>query len=435
MIAVVVALLVLPLVIGIAGRRGHVTPEDFRTNVGGNGLVATVFGVIAGNVGIGTFLAIFAFSAASPVIGAAIVGAYVLGLVLCGLLAPVIRRHAERAGAVSLVDLVARTHRMTQPVWVWVPVAAMFVLRAAVQLGALGLLLGPVFGVTTAAAVVASGAIIGLYLVLGGYRAAVRTDIAQALIVLAAVGISASGIPEMPAQARDFIDFGPYRPVILVGIALFLPFSALMAIDNWQRITVARSAATARAGFLIAAVACLGVYVTIAVTGYRSGVGGDVLAIFAQMMPEGLAWLATVMFIASIMSSIDTFIMPLVTSLGPQSTLRSLRIAVMGLMAATVACTLVMGDVLMTVISAFNSLTALMPTVLAAFVIARPAALSAVLSINAGFAVTLALGFVDINIAALAGFAVAAAAYGLGSVMGRSGRLPGATGQGKGVIR
>jgi solute:Na+ symporter, SSS family len=435
MIAVAVALLVLPLVIGIAGRRGHVTPEDFRTNVGGNGLVATVFGVIAGNVGIGTFLAIFAFSAASPVIGAAIVGAYVLGLVLCGLLAPVIRRHAERAGAVSLVDLVARTHRMTQPVWVWVPVAAMFVLRAAVQLGALGLLLGPVFGVTTAAAVVASGAIIGLYLVLGGYRAAVRTDIAQALIVLAAVGIAASGIPEMPAQAREFIDFGPYRPVILVGIALFLPFSALMAIDNWQRITVARSAATARAGFLIAAVACLGVYVTIAVTGYRSGVGGDVLAIFAQMMPEGLAWLATVMFIASIMSSIDTFIMPLVTSLGPQSTLRSLRIAVMGLMAATVACTLVMGDVLMTVISAFNSLTALMPTVLAAFVIARPAALSAVLSINAGFAVTLALGFVDINIAALAGFAVAAAAYGLGSVMGRSGRLPGATGQGKGVIR
>jgi solute:Na+ symporter, SSS family len=435
MIAVAVALLVLPLVIGIAGRRGHVTPEDFRTNVGGNGLVATVFGVIAGNVGIGTFLAIFAFSAASPVIGTAIVGAYVLGLVLCGLLAPVIRRHAERAGAVSLVDLVARTHRMTQPVWVWVPVAAMFVLRAAVQLGALGLLLGPVFGVTTAAAVVASGAIIGLYLVLGGYRAAVRTDIAQALIVLAAVGIAASGIPEMPAQAREFIDFGPYRPVILVGIALFLPFSALMAIDNWQRITVARSAATARAGFLIAAVACLGVYVTIAVTGYRSGVGGDVLAIFAQMMPEGLAWLATVMFIASIMSSIDTFIMPLVTSLGPQSTLRSLRIAVMGLMAATVACTLVMGDVLMTVISAFNSLTALMPTVLAAFVIARPAALSAVLSINAGFAVTLALGFVDINIAALAGFAVAAAAYGLGSVMGRSGRLPGATGQGKGVIR
>lgn len=414
MIPVLLVLVALPLAIALIQRRVPVSADTFLTNRGGNGIVATACGVIAGNVGIGTFLAIHAFSAASPVIGGAVVAAYAAGLLLCAALAPAIRRRAGALGAAGLVDMIAAAHGLRRKSWIWVPVAAVFVLRAAVQLSALGLLLTPVLGGNGTLAVIAGGATIGLYLALGGYRAAVGTDVAQALVILGAVAVAAFGLPPAPqADGEAPVGLGPYGPALLIGIALFLPWSAVMAIDNWQRVTLAASDRTAQAGFVLAAAACVAVYAVIAVAGQRAAPGQDVFAAFVTMMPAPVGWLATVLFVACILSSIDTFIMALVTSLGPRRPLRDLRLAVAGLMGATVACTLVLGDVLTTVIAAFNGLTALLPALAGLLLLRAPPALAAALSVNAGFAATLVAGLISIETAAMAGFVVAALVYGL----------------------
>ncbi len=414
MVPALFVLVVLPLAIALVQRRMPLSRDTFRTNAGGNGLIATAGGAVAGNVGIGSFLAIHAFSTASPLIGVAVVVAYTTGLVLCGLLAPVIRRRAGEAGAVGLVDLVTETHGIAQRGWIWGPVALVFVLRAAVQLSALGLLLASTFGIDAGLATMAGGGLIALYLLLGGYRAAVGTDVAQALVIVAGLGIAVFGLPPALGEGGGFADLGPYRPTLLIGIALFLPWSAVLAIDNWQRITLARSTLVAQQGFLIGAAVCGGVFAVIALAGMRSAPGADVFADFVAMMPEGMGWIATILFIACIMSSIDTFIMALVVSLRSDRTLMQLRLAVVALMGASTSAALVFDEVLMTVIAAFNTLTALLPTVLAALVLSRPSATSAILSVWAGFGVTLAMGWVNIEIAALAGFAVAILGYAIG---------------------
>jgi Na+/proline symporter len=411
MIATLIVLLGLPLAIGLMQRRGGPSLERFRTNRGGNGLIGTTFGVVAGNVGIGTFLAIYSFAAQSPLIATAVVVAYTAGLLLCAGLAPLIRRRSAAVAAVGLVDMIVATHGVARPALIWLPVAAIFVLRSAVQLAALGLLLVPVLGWSAPGVIALSAAVMAAYLAAGGYRAAVGTDIAQAAIILAVAAVAATGLAAAPAGPARAFDLGPYGPALLVGIALFLPFSAVLAVDNWQRITVARSDGVAQAGFAIAALLCAGVYVVIAVAGWRAAPGADVFAAFAGAMPAGLGWLATILFVACIMSSIDTFLMPLVTSLGPGRSLLQLRAAVVGLMAATAATAIALGDVLDTVIAAFNGLTVLIPAAAGALMGLAATARAAVLSVTAGFAVSLATGLVAAEIAAMAGFAVAAAAY------------------------
>ena len=419
MVPALFVLVVLPLAIALVQGRAPLSRDTFRTNAGGNGLIATAGGAIAGNVGIGTFLAIHAFAAASPLIGLAVVVAYTLGLVLCALLAPVIRQRAAATEATGLVDLITQTHGIARRGWIWGPVAMLFVLRAAVQLAALGLLLAATFGIDARLATIVGGGLITAYLLAGGYRAAVGTDVAQALVIVAGIGIAVFGLPTAPEAGPDLADLGPYRPTLLVGIALFLPWSAVLAIDNWQRITLARSTGVAQLGFLIGAAVCGGVFAVIALTGMRSAPGADVFADFVAMMPAGMGWIATVLFIACVMSSIDTFIMALVMSLRPGRSLLQMRLAVVALMAATVAATLLFSEVLTTVIASFNALTALLPAALAALVLSRPSAPGAVLSIWAGFAVTFATGLINLEAAALAGFAVAILGYVAGQRLGR----------------
>ena len=417
MIPTLLVLLVLPLAVALFQRRVPLTAEGFRTNAGGNGLWVTTCGAIAGNVGIGTFLAIHAFAASSALVGAAVVLAYALGLLLCAALAPAIRRAAAGTGTVGLVDLITARHGIARGALIWVPVALIFVLRASVQLAALGLLLVSALGIDGRLATVLAGGLIALYLMLGGYRAAVGTDVAQAAVIVLGMVCAALGLAGSMREIEAApLDLGPYRPTLLIGIALFLPWSAVLAIDNWQRITLARSTRVAQGGFVLAALICGAIYAIIALAGLHAGLGADMYTDFAALMPAGMGWIATVLFVACIMSSIDTFIMALVVSLGPRRSVAAMRGTVAALMGTTTACAVLLADALLAVIAAFNALTVLLPAAAGALFLRRGSAAGAVASIWGGIALTLILAPLAIEAAALAGFACALALYALAHV-------------------
>ena len=420
-VAAVLAVMALPLALAFVPGRIAVFPNGptpvaaFRTNAGGNGVVATLAGAVAGNVGIGSFLAIFLFADESPVIAASIVGAYSLGLVACALLAPRIRARSRAVGAVGLVDLLfgaaSGSAGSRSRMAIWLPVAFVFVLRSAVQVGALGVIAADAFGLGINAAIVLSVVLLGGYLVVGGYRAAVATDVAQALILLAAIVLAAIGVSRMQPSETPFLELGSHGPALLVGIWLLLPWSAVLAVDNWQRVTIARSDRVAVGSYLAAAVICGAIFAVIALAGDRAPDGAAMRTSFIALMPEGFGWVVSAMLVACIMSSVDTFVMPLAASLGPSVGLRRMRFVIVALLAATAVCAIALGDIIATVITAFNGLAVFLPAALGALFGPPRPPLAAPASMSAGLATALLFMAIDPDAAALVGFICALAVY------------------------
>ncbi|MHA7881759.1 sodium:solute symporter family transporter [Nitratireductor rhodophyticola] len=410
----IVFVLFAPLVYALARAR-NATRDDFIFNSGRTGLLATIAGIVCGNIGAGTFVALLLFSDASPILGVSLACAYALGLVICGAIAPVVHRQSSQYGVHGLVDLIVAAHRVRHPLAVWIPIAFVFLLRTAVQLLALAAILATILPVSNLAALVLASAFTGIYTAIGGYRVATETDIFQAIVILVGIGVltltNAGGMPHI----ENMFDLGPYKLPLLVGVWLFIPVSAVLAIDNWQRMATARAPAVARRAFLLAAPLCLFCYLSIVWLGLKGHAGEEVLTVLRATMPAQWAWLADVMLIAVLMSTMDTFVMPLITSLErTRYTLRQLQLMVLMLFSVLAIAAYAMGPLLNSIIAAFSSLVVFLPAVLAALLTRNPRAGSAVLSLNLGVAVSLVLVGIDLNYAAFAGFGVAALTYGLG---------------------
>lgn len=415
-----------PLAVALARSRG-VSAAGYGFNGADTGLGATVCSVVCSNVGAGTFVAILLFSQASPLIGLAIAVSYTMGLLLCAVLAPRVHTVSRACGAYSLVDLIAVHHRAgaRETVAIWLPVAFVFVLRSAVQMTALVLILTDLTGLSAPLALlVGSGAVAG-YTLIGGYKAATETDTTQAIGIVLLMSVAAFGLlgrgaglgagpGVLDGAGSGFFDLGPYKPLLLVGIVLFIPSSPVLAIDNWQRMATARSPETARFGFLIAACVCGPIYAVIWLAGLDGrSLGLDALGAFRGLMPAGAPWLADLLFLLCIVSSIDTFVMPLVSSLARfEWGVSHLRAATALVFLAIAGLSWTMGDVLDGVIAAFSTLLVFLPATVGALVSRpRPIARAAYASMNAGLVTTLAVMPFDDGIASFAGFLVSLGIY------------------------
>ena len=397
------SLLIGPLVYAF-WRSRKATRADYLFNAGRTGLVASVAGIICGNIGIGTFVALVLFSAASPVVGLSLALAYGTGLLICALVAPKVHRLSHQHGVRGLIDLIVVTHRVQHPLLIWAPIAFVFLLRASVQLIALSVILAAILPVPPTVAVILATVCAGAYTAIGGYRVATETDIPQAAVIL--IGLVTLGLANWQALPGDltFFDLGPYRFPILIGIWLFIPASAVLAVDNWQRMATAQHPSVARRAFLIGAPLCLAGYLVIVWLGLQGPVGEDVMQILHASVPRTWTWLIDLMLIAVVMSTMDTFVMPLMTGLERTGIpLARIQLAVALLFTALGLSAALFADVLNSIIAAFSSLAVFLPVVWAAVRGRGISAAAAIVSLNAGIAVTLLLTAVDMNSAALFG--------------------------------
>lgn len=390
---------------------------SYGFNGSATGFLPTTCSVICSNVGVGTFVAILLFSHTSPIIGIALVICYSAGLLFCALFAPAIHRMSRQTGAYTLVDLIASRHGCKNRglLAVWIPIAIIFILRSSVQMAALGLIASELTGLTAMTSLFLATVFVASYTLFGGYRAATETDIVQAITIVVLMGFALGGLSYLQPDYSAFFALGPYEPSLLVGIFLFVPFSPILGIDNWQRMATAQSPQTARHGFLAGAAVCAAIYLTIWFVGIGSaGVGLNAIATFRDLMPASAPWLADVLILTCIISSIDTFVMPLVSTFAkPGQSVSFLRLLT-ALIFITVGLTAAfLGDLLDGVIAAFSSLIVFLPAIAGAFFLKRsPPSAAAWISMNIGLIVTLALVLIDNNIAALGGFAASVISYG-----------------------
>lgn len=416
----VLCLLALPLIYAVLRGSGQST-DRFLFNAGQTPFLTTLGSAIAGNIGIGTFVALFLFASQSVLIGAALAIAYMTGLLLCAAFAPRIHDTARASGQYGLIDFLMVQHGIKNRFAIWAPFAVVFGLRTLVQLMALSLIVQLSFGLAPVTALVCAGLAVALYTSLGGYQAATETDAFQAIILLCGViflagVIFADGL-RAPQTAGPWHDLGPFGPELVFGIAILFPFSAVLSVDNWQRIATSDRPHHARHAYIIAAVACGFINGVIVWLGYLAsapaGTSAETIMLgLRNVMPLGQGWVADAILVVAVMSSIDTFTMPLISAFaGRARSMIRVRLATFGFFSVLVLLGLWIGDILQSVVAAFNSVVVFLPAVFGALFLQDRAPKAALFSCGFGVAATLVMTLFLSEAAGLAGFAISFALY------------------------
>jgi hypothetical protein len=133
----------------------------------------------------------------------------------------------------------------------------------------------------------------------------------------------------------------------------------------------------------------------------------DIAATLRLLMPSQTSWIADILLIAVIMSTIDTFVMPLLSGLQrTRLSLFQLRLTVLVLFAIVGILAWLLGDILQNIIAAFSALVAFLPAVFVTFFLRpiSPNYISSSLSI--GVLATVFYCFVDVNLASFIGLLV-----------------------------
>lgn len=416
----VLCLLALPLIHAALRGFGQ-SPDRFLFNAGQTPFLTTLGSAIAGNIGIGTFVALFLFASQSVLIGAALAIAYMIGLFICAAFAPRIHRVARISSQYGLIDFLIVQHGIGNRFAIWTPFAVVFGLRTLVQLMALGLIVQLSLGLDPVTALLCAALAVALYTSLGGYQAATETDAFQAIILLCGViylaaVIFADGL-RTPEAAGPWYDLGPFGPELLIGIAVLFPFSTVLSVDNWHRIATSDRPQNARRAYIIAAVACGFINGVIVWLGYLAsapaGTSAETVMLgLRNVMPLGQGWVADAILLVAVMSSIDTFTMPLIGAVaGHTRNLTRLRLATFSFFTVLVLLGLWIGDILQSVVAAFNSVVVFLPAVFGALFLHDRAPQAALYSCGIGVAATLVMTFFLSEAAGLAGFAISFAIY------------------------
>jgi Na+/proline symporter len=173
-------------------------------------------------------------------------------------------------------------------------------------------------GISYIHALLIIGITILIYMVLGGFKAVVRTDIAQlmAIIILLIIIGHVIGKTSVVSLIADSLSSG--RSASFPSIASFYIFGSLVpffSAELWQRIYAAKDANTVRKSLVLSALVYFVIGFLLMTIGLHlaqqlHGIDPDLALIagFTRLLPAGFLGLGLVIFFAAIMSSADSYL-------------------------------------------------------------------------------------------------------------------------------
>jgi len=242
------------------------------------------------------------------------------GLVLLGLVAGRIRRLADEHGFLTLSDYLftkfdSRSGYLGSSLQF---IAFLFLLAAQFIVG--GRLLAFLTPIDYPLAVILMGVVTVAYVLMGGFKAVIRTDLLQ-FAVMALVFLVL--LPLNTDFAKLDLTFDMGSPGPLTSISFFVSgfVSLFTGADIWQRVYSAKSGRVARKSLFLAAALWLMFEVSLVIPGIAArGTGAAVEdALFAGLfavLPASLASIAVVGILAALMSTLDTEIFLLASMVG-----------------------------------------------------------------------------------------------------------------------
>lgn len=246
------------------------------------------------------------------------VSAYILGAVLTFLwvahLAPRIRTLAANGNMYMMTDIVRQNFSKRAGLVSGIAIHLYFAFWMLVQFIVGPAVIQTILGVPAIITSIVMGGITLIYLLLGGFRAQIYTDVLQfglftaLVLVLVSLFVPSAHTWAAPVSTLGSLGFWPWVSLFVVSIA-----GTIAAPDVWQRIYSARSEKDARTAMLLCCGLMLIVYLVFASFGMivkhygwaadSTGVSG---AIFQHIVPHWFLAISIVAFFAIIMSTIAT---------------------------------------------------------------------------------------------------------------------------------
>src|SRR3989338_1143637 len=188
-----------------------------------------------------------------------------------------------------------------------------FFLLLIVNLIISGEVLSTIFPIPYFLAVIIGGAIILTYLLLAGFKAVVRTDFFQMVIMFVmtlSVGIFLFGKNTIPVSEFNLGTMGVGN---IIGFLVLAGFGIMVAPDLWQRIFATKDEKNLKRGLTYSALILLVLGIVISIVGlttkqlFPNILPEDALVTgFSQLLPFGLKELGMVLLYAVALSSSDT---------------------------------------------------------------------------------------------------------------------------------
>lgn len=157
-----------------------------------------------------------------------------------------------------------------------------------------------------------------IYMILGGFKAVVKTDIAQLLAIVFLAGMLGFIMTNGAALSQISTSFATEKTTPLKSIISFFVIGILLpffSAELWQRIYAARDVNTVRRSLILSAILYpmiggLMAIIGLAISRELSGIDPDTALItgFSQLLPAGFFGLALVALFAAIMSSADSYL-------------------------------------------------------------------------------------------------------------------------------
>jgi len=289
------------------------TEEDFMIagrRVAGSQLAATMSAGFFDGATLGVYLAYiyqFGLSAIWLFIG------FGFGFLMLQHFSGVIKAKADAMRVYSMPEYFYRLIGKRSGQMFSVVLVTAFFLFLVVNLIVSGKVLSSIFPISYAFSVAIGGVIILLYLFLAGFKAVVRTDVFQFLIMIlmsVSVGLYLLRISPIPATDLNLTALGAGNFVAFFAIGIL---TAVVSPDLWQRIFASRDQKTLRRGLTYAALLIPLVALIISVMGLATKqfipdiAPEDALVTgFSTLLPFGFKQLGMVLLYAVSLSSSDT---------------------------------------------------------------------------------------------------------------------------------
>lgn len=167
-----------------------------------------------------------------------------------------------------------------------------------------------------------SSVVISVYLFAGGFSSVIKTDVFQYIVLFVLFLLFGFVLTdENRTQAVELLDFSRMDPAMTMAFIAFGIFIIFQSAEYWQRIYAASSDRVVKRGFVGSAVLVLitGVAISmIGMTAHSNVPGLDAKDAFAEglqlLVPEKFIGAGLVLIFAAIMSSADTIIFVLASS-------------------------------------------------------------------------------------------------------------------------
>lgn len=308
-------------------RRGRIGFLAYHADPDQHNMLPIAFSMVGTVVGGGMFLGVGQIGYEAGVVGYAIGGATLAGLLFIAAVVPRLRELLENENCVNIVDLLETKYSPRVAILFSVVSTAIYLFLIAGQILAIYTVtnfLTPHISASWIPVTLLALGLISLFVypILGGLRKDIVTDIVQVVIVIFAAAVLTEKMLADPVATTMWSTIPVthlsglgYGLPFLLGVVFFLPTVFIVRMDVWQRIRAGRDSRQTRMAFVVAAIVSCAFYVfftTIGMWAYShqmpSPTNATLDIVVLSLQDPLLLALVLGAFFAAVLSSADTFI-------------------------------------------------------------------------------------------------------------------------------